>query len=1572
MACKQIGASFVTCDGFNRHLCIICQKTTSDILHSKEHGVSKIREAAKIRNDGVADRIDKLKITDTFPYHMTNSCYKNYTHSAKLKQIEATNTVSTSEIEIDLSAEIEAPETSKRQTRSQSTPRAPPNSDIDPVYSMKCVVCGQVSCKRVYEKIRISENDRAQSLLDAAKFMQDEVYTRIADLETTSILIAADIYVHKNCIRNYIRKYDRRLSDNRERGESTKISLKRTLFNRALPSIDLLLHEGKCCTLSELVNFLLGFLQQGEELTSDLRTRDVREFLEVHYGDLINLVPNNRVNESYFLYSSSISANVLAQKIKNQDIMAEAGKMIREELFNVDFGLKDSFCDETDLKTSWEKTMMPDCLLAFFAALFNIPKSKLFKQDINDLNEIISPSDDGQENENDDADIWTQHHKSVQLHCLFQILAYSLHNGRVMTPFHSMVGHFLYSSNRSRNELTTFNRVGVSPSYNTVRRGRSLSESNNVPIPSHFTRSSFTMGAFDNADYSDKSSLAGTDSKHYASMVLFQDASEQPSAKPPVSSTNARSKVASATELPCQVVGPYAKPPVRPSLPANMLLTPENCNIIHLDTEVARNKAAKLEFCIHLVRTGLSQKSVLWTASRVLISKASIPLMRVGFLPVIPKPITNPATVYKALENFENVRKQLDQSVLPVWCDDGVFAPAMEIVLSEPDTFKSIFLMLGPFHWTKVLLRCVGRLFAGSGIDDSLKECEIFGPIVLDSVMNGGHYVRSMTGMLIIEDVIYKLMWEEFWMQKEKRSFSSIDHALKVKEKFEQKMRCPDEFEVLLNDIEEIYQAFLAFKAECESRSEVCRFLGVWLKIASIIKNAVAADREGNWDLLVAVVEDSLPVFAQFDCINYMRHGSWYLEKIKVLEISHPEIYRRFSMGQWAVQDRPGWFCGIGCDMKLEQTIQKVSKGPGGHFVAGQSHKERSVAQFELLFHEIVAITNLFQSVTSKQSDNRAECNLGNSFSPTRNALFNNNVIKLMDFIKNRKNPYNINADVPLHNIVTQQSFPSNVSQNVLNLMQNGEKVYKAFREERFVEKSIKLSSKITKQKQLLLTYQPKTTEILRKKEETTPKDLALAQRHIETAKHRGLTIEQILSYDLLPQSPLFEGDLPAVPNKSLLVTEVEKMVSAFDLSTWQKDSELSTHVVVDFMSKVRQMKMDLFKTLGDLCEHTISSSLKLCPQQLMLHIVFDSYVEQSLKECERIRRTTVSPIDIIGMSPDTLIPQQPEKFWASPLNKQNLQSLVKVVINKYNNSTVLLSSVIIEDELQPAKLHSDGKEEEIQALSNSWLEEADDRLIIHVGWAVEYNRCERIIVVSNDTDTFALLLHHLPYLKNNGLNELWQQFGTGEKRRMIPLHDILQNLGEAFTKVILKAHVLTGDDSMSKVGTKKASLSNGDPVQNLSGFANNEALTVQEMSQAEEYLVRVWSGTRITSAKTFDLLRLEYYTCYSQGIDGLPPTSSVVKSHIRRGAFSLRHKCSIIGAERNFQQNSAADNGWGVVFGVYLPEKNLRFIPDRLIATCNCGSDCTTRRCKCFKEIMDCVIFCHGKRRSPCLNVKK
>ena len=88
----------------------------------------------------------------------------------------------------------------------------------------------------------------------------------------------------------------------------------------------------------------------------------------------------------------------------------------------------------------------------------------------------------------------------------------------------------------------------------------------------------------------------------------------------------------------------------------------------------------------------------------------------------------------------------------------------------------------------------------------------------------------------------------------------------------------------------------------------------------------VAAGRDGKWKLHLAVVEELMQVFLEFNSINYIRHAPWYLERINALK--NPYLYEKFMQGYFVVKDKLGKFNSVSPDMKLEQTIQKASKDP--------------------------------------------------------------------------------------------------------------------------------------------------------------------------------------------------------------------------------------------------------------------------------------------------------------------------------------------------------------------------------------------------------------------------------------------------------------------------------------------------------------------------------------------------------------------------------------------------------------------------------------------------------------------
>ncbi|KAH3870576.1 hypothetical protein DPMN_033764 [Dreissena polymorpha] len=79
--------------------------------------------------------------------------------------------------------------------------------------------------------------------------------------------------------------------------------------------------------------------------------------------------------------------------------------------------------------------------------------------------------------------------------------------------------------------------------------------------------------------------------------------------------------------------------------------------------------------------------------------------------------------------------------------------------------------LYGPFPWDPCLHRCQGKHLRGSGLDDVLLECWVFGTGAIEILLNGSHYLRALTGMLMVEDLIHKLKWKAFWTHKDEETY---------------------------------------------------------------------------------------------------------------------------------------------------------------------------------------------------------------------------------------------------------------------------------------------------------------------------------------------------------------------------------------------------------------------------------------------------------------------------------------------------------------------------------------------------------------------------------------------------------------------------------------------------------------------------------------------------------------------------------------------------------------------------------------------------------------------------------
>ena len=90
--------------------------------------------------------------------------------------------------------------------------------------------------------------------------------------------------------------------------------------------------------------------------------------------------------------------------------------------------------------------------------------------------------------------------------------------------------------------------------------------------------------------------------------------------------------------------------------------------------------------------------------------------MQVGFLPFIPKPVPEHATVYTAMINFVKVLEQLDAKWMPIFCDEGVYRIAVDAYIKCPEIFKALAPCLGGFHMGKYFEHCIGKYIKGTSL----------------------------------------------------------------------------------------------------------------------------------------------------------------------------------------------------------------------------------------------------------------------------------------------------------------------------------------------------------------------------------------------------------------------------------------------------------------------------------------------------------------------------------------------------------------------------------------------------------------------------------------------------------------------------------------------------------------------------------------------------------------------------------------------------------------------------------------------------------------------------------------
>ena len=360
------------------------------------------------------------------------------------------------------------------------------------------------------------------------------------------------------------------------------------------------------------------------------------------------------------------------------------------------------------------------------------------------------------------------------------------------------------------------------------------------------------------------------------------------------------------------------------------------------------------------------------------------------------------------------------------------------------------------------------------------------------------------------------------------------------------------------------------------------------------------------------------------------------------------------------------------------------------------------------------------------------------------------------------------------------------------------------------------------------------------------------------------------------------------------------------------------------------------------------------------LDVVWDTYVDNSLKEQTRQNRGYGTPIKVENA---TKLPSNWKNFLRCDKNKDSLFKLLAVSIQEFQFSShkqvistfdqkVVTSPVACTD---VSELHCS-------------QEEADTRLLFHAKHV--YNKgLKKILIRATDTDVVVIAVAVASALPEC---EIWVGFGHGNKLRYIACHLLSSCLGVDASQGLLFFHALTGCDVCSAfhgIGKKRAwTVLNSLPhLQTLFAELSKtpSCISSEQFEQLERFTVLLYQRTSdLTSVND---LRTHLFS-HNRAIENIPPTKSALEQHIKRAVYvagfiwgqTLIANPSIPppeiwGWKRNERDTSLTP------YWTSLPEASKAC---RELIKCGCKTSCIRRWCKCVQANLKCtqLCFCCGQ----------
>ena len=1096
----------------------------------------------------------------------------------------------------------------------------------------------------------------------------------------------------------------------------------------------------------------------------------------------------------------------------------------------------------------------------------------------------------------------------------------------LIAPLQIGLGVQLHYQYAKRFLVDTLNHLGFCSSYTEVQRfekNAALHSSFELPI-SDDTEKPFVQYVADNVDHNIQT-LDGTGTFHGMGII---------SAMTPAN-LDTRSIPRGSPSL--QDITNVSRISIHPFIgPLNMgdIKYKENKEMVLSELDEFDN----IDFLWKVCRP-LSHKVPTFSAFMQCILKSVHPgVSSITFLPMIDLNPSDPTCIYSTLHYVQ--AQSVRHNCVPILTfDQPLYWKAQCILQTEPlgSPLCSIVLRLGAFHAMMSFLACIGHLMTGSGLHEVLET--VYASNTVAHIIGGKAISRAMRAHSLVQSALYSIILENMCALE---SPESPDPAASTSSKTSTDNKDEDLKGSLLrvvenlldgkSEVECVYQDQHIASMKEKIKVAVEQYKGyrtseLWLQydhMVDILFKFIKAERTGNFTLHLGCLRQMLPYLAASGHNNYTKSILIYVQQMEELQLKDPSIFQTLSTHH-TIRRSDRFWAGLSTDLVIEQVLMRSIKTSGG-LTRGKGFTESQRSIWCQSMPYCAAVNRAMQSITDLVYVSSEQHKEAGSTRRNRDAK---DIETITLFLKERS-PF---IEVPsLRNIVTGEVAGQQV--NVDRAKVIGQTILRSMCGVTAQTWSFKKSMTAkTLSSRAVFTIESETIHI--------DQQLLFQRLILISERKSSCDVSHLFSHELCIFPPaLFDSRglmLPA--QKSALADHLWDNYMATGENVHQT---LPTVVkfVIDGGALLHRLTWqrgvtykEIISMYGSYLKKKYSSAI----------VVFDGYQGgPSTKDTAHRRRKGGMSAPTIIFDENTTLSTRKELFLSNDDNKHNFIVLLGRYLAREGHCV----------------FHADG--------------DADNLI---VSKAIESAQTMPTALVGDDTDLLCLLIFHAEKETNPIYFAPTPKQNSKKAPRLWDIKHLQNKLGQQLCRNILFLHAFSGCDTTSRIygfGKKQVlKLLQSSEFQSIANTFYMSSGKKEIFAAGEKAMCLLYQPSQST-AEGLNQLRCTKFaqkaatsTTYVYACS-IPPTAAAARQHSLRVYLQLQ---TWIGRSETLNPK---DWGWEMINNMYQPiyTDQLPAPADLLkVIRCACKGDCSTFRCTCRKNGLECSTACADCKGS-CTNI--